>query len=378
MKWNFSSHNPAVEQLIQFSAERLQPGSAETIEDIREQWRATGEFGLFRNPFAEVDGGLGASPAEVVEMLESLGYGSGNNGLLLGFGAHMWAVIKPLLDFGSKYLRDHYLEGLLEGRLIGAHAASEMDAGSDVMAMAMQSVETEDGYLLNGTKAWVTNAPLADVFVVFATEDARLHFRGISAFLVPRETTGLAVLPAEHKIGLQESSMAQITLTDCLVPKQNLLGKRRQGNRIFQHSLSFERGLIMLPWLGVMKRQIEQSIAYANRRIQFGRSIGKNDAVSHRIAGMVQRYTLSRVLAHEAARKLYAGEEVQLYASLCKLTISESVSANSQDAFRIHGAPGYMQHSGMDTDILDSLGGLVYSGTSDIQKTIISAEVGVE
>jgi alkylation response protein AidB-like acyl-CoA dehydrogenase len=239
-------------------------------------------------------------------------------------------------------------------------------------------VETEDGYLLNGTKAWVTNAPLADVFVVFATEDARLHFRGVSAFLVPRETPGLTVLPAEHKIGLRESTMAQITLGDCLIPKQNLLGKRRQGNSIFQHSLSFERGLIMLPWLGVMRRQIEQCIEYSNQRCQFGRSIGKNDAVSHRIAGMVQHYTLSKVMAHEAAKKIYAGEEIQLYASLCKLTISEAVCANSQDALRINGAPGYMQFSHMDTGILDSLGGLIYSGTSDIQKTIISAEVGVE
>jgi alkylation response protein AidB-like acyl-CoA dehydrogenase len=378
MKWKFASPDPAVDQIIRFSAEQLKSNSSSDPTHLRGIWQAAGEFGLFRNPFPEKDGGLGADPSSIVSMLEALGYGSDNNGLLFSFGAHMWAVIKPIIDFGSSGIKTEYLTRLLHGQLIGAHAASEFGAGSDVMAMTTRFVETEDGYLLNGAKAWVTNAPIADVFVIFATEDPRLHFRGISAFVVPRETPGLAVLPAERKIGLHDSSMAQVVLTDCLVSKQSLLGVRRRGSRIFQESLSFERGLILVPYLGVMRRQTERCIQYANERSQFGRSIGKNDSVSHRIAGMVQRCTLSKLLAQEAATKIYAGEQTRLYASLCKLTLSEAICANSQDMFRIFGAPAFMQDYHMNTDVLDSLGGLIYSGTSDIQKNIISAEVGIE
>jgi alkylation response protein AidB-like acyl-CoA dehydrogenase len=313
-----------------------------------------------------------------VDALEAQGYGSGNNGLLFSFGAHMWAVIKPIIDFGSAAMKEEALPGLFEGRTIGAHAASEVGSGSDVMAMNTRFVETDRGYVLNGGKAWITNAPLADLFIVFATEDPRLHFRGVSAFVVHRDTPGLTVLPPEKKIGLHDALMAQMTLTDCLVPKHHLLGRPRRGNSIFQESLSFERGLILTPYLGVMRRQIEYCIRFANERRQFGRSIGQNQAVSHRVAGMVQRYILSKLVAQETATQLYSGGNGRLHASICKLTLSESVSANSQDALRIFGAPAFMRDSHMDVDVVDSLGGLIYSGTSDIQKNIISAEVGIQ
>jgi alkylation response protein AidB-like acyl-CoA dehydrogenase len=378
MNWMCEPGDISVDQVVRFSADRLRSIPDGDLDHHKDVWRAAGEFGLFRNPFPEADGGLGATVHSVVRMLEAMGYGSGNNGLLFSFGAHMWAVIKPIIDFGSEEIKRTYLTGLLDGELIGAHAASEFGAGSDVMAMSTRFIETEGGYLINGTKAWVTNAPIADVFIIFATEDPRLHFRGISAFVVPKETQGLSVLPPERKIGLHNSLMAQVVLEDCLVPKKNLLGVRRRGQSIFQDSLSFERGLILVPYLGVMRRQIEHCIRYSNERYQFGRSIGKNDAVSHRIAGMVQRYALAKLLALEAAGKLYEHREPSLYAALCKLTLSEAIAANSQDVIRIAGAPGFMKDSHMDTDVIDSLGGLIYSGTSEMQKNIISAHVGVE
>src|SRR5579864_77257 len=260
MKWMFAAHDPAVDKTVQFSADQLKSISPDDFMHLREVWRAAGEFGLFRNPFPMKDGGLGLDPISIVNMLEALGYGSDNNGLLFSFGAHMWAVLKPIIDFGSNDIKAAYLAKLLDGEFIGAHAASEVGAGSDVMAMTTHFIETADGYLLNGAKAWVTNAPIADVFVIFATEDPRLHFRGISAFVVSRETPGLRVLAVERKIGLHDSSMAQVEFMDCLVPKQSLLGIRRRGYSIFESCLSFERGLILVPSLGTMRRQIERCI----------------------------------------------------------------------------------------------------------------------
>jgi alkylation response protein AidB-like acyl-CoA dehydrogenase len=373
----FAPFDSSLEPIIRFSEQQLGSRFRGEPERLREAWRVAGEFGLFRHPFPVEQGGLGSAPGAVVDALEAQGYGSGNNGLLFSFGAHMWAVIKPILDFGSESLKEELLPALFEGRAIGAHAASELGAGSDVMAMTTRFVESDAGYVLNGAKAWTTNAPLADVFIVFATEDPRLHFRGVSAFVVPRQTEGLSVLAPERKIGLHDSSMAQIVLEDCVIPKRNLLGKRRRGQAIFETSLSFERGLILTPYLGVMRRQIERCISFSGERRQFGRMVGQNQAVSHRIAGMVQRYVLSKLLATETAERLYAGRDAKLFASLCKLTLSENACASSQDAMRIFGATAFICDTAMDADVLDSLGGLVYSGTSEIQKNIICSEVGI-
>lgn len=363
--------------VLDFSRRRLDTLLRGDAERLRSTWRAAGEFGLFRQPFEERLGGLALAPQQLVESLEALGYGSSNNGLLFSFGAHLWAVTKPIADFGSEALQREFLPGLLDGSCIGAHAASEFHAGSDVMAMTTRYVQAGDDFLLSGAKAWTTNAPVADVFVVFATSDPRLHFRGASAFLVPADTPGLEVLPPERKIGLKDSLMAQVVLRDCRVPRRFLLGQRHRGSEIFRRSLAFERGLILAPYIGVMRRQIERCIEHANGRQQFGAPIGSYQAVAHRIAGMVQRYALSKLITERTAAALYAGTGSELVAALCKLTVSESICSNSQDAMRIFGAAGYMEDSAMDRDILDSLGGLIYSGTSDIQKNIISSQVGV-
>ncbi len=373
----FDDRSGFSDEVVRFSVKHLNALCHGDLQRLREVWRVAGDFGVFRAAFPERDGGLGFTPNELVDTLESLGYGSTNNGLLFSFGAHIWAVIKPLIDFGDEQLKAEFLPGLLAGTSIGAHAASEFEAGSDVMAMATRYQETATGYVLNGAKAWTTNAPIADVFVVFATSDPRLHFRGVSAFLVPANAPGLSVLPPEIKSGLSDSSMAQVVLSDCQVPKYHLIGRRHRGHRIFQSSLAFERGLILAPYLGVMRRQIEKCIEYANSRAQFGRPISANQAVSHRIATMVQRYALSNLITRQTASRLYGAGDGELCASLCKLTVSESVCANSQDAFRTFGAVGFMRETQMDRDVIDSLGSLTYSGTSDIQKNIICSKLGI-
>lgn len=381
MTWPFDTDDsdPWLSSLRRFGASEM-PATLDLRNDegrARAVWRKAGEFGIFAQAFPEAEGGLASSPSRVVEALEALGYGSGNNGLLFAFGAHMWAVIKPLIDFASAEVKKTYLRPLIDGQLIGAHAASEFGAGSDVMAMQSRCEPTDDGWLLNGVKAWTSNAPLADVFVFFATEDPRLHFRGVSAFVLSRKDPGVTVLPAERKVGLHDASMAQVVVENCHIPASRLLGDRRRGQRIFHGSLAFERGLILAPYLGVMRRQIERCVEYANERQQFGRPIGDNQAVSHRIATMIQRYHSCRLVARDTAQRLYAGENTQLFASLAKWTLSEAACASSQDVLRILGAPAYMKDSEVDKDILDSLGGLIYSGTSEIQKNIVCSELGL-
>jgi alkylation response protein AidB-like acyl-CoA dehydrogenase len=367
----------AVAPIIRFSQTHLRSDYAGRREELRRVWSAAGDFGLFRQPFPESVGGLGVGPLELIDTLEALGYGSRNNGLLFSFGAHVWAVIKPIVDFGNDQLKAQVLPRLMDGTAIGAHAASEFKAGSDVMAMTTRYTETADGFVLNGSKAWTTNAPIADLFVVFATSDPRLHFRGLSAFVVPADTPGLTVLPPERKIGLSDSPMSQVILSDCKIPKHHLLGQRHRGSLIFQRSLTFERGLILAPYLGVMRRQIEDCIEHANTRVQFGTSIAQHQAVSHRIAMMVQRYTLSKLITQHTAQALYAEGQGELFASLCKLTVSENICSNSQDTMRVFGAGAYMQDAPMGKDIVDSLGALIYSGTSDIQRNIICSQIGL-
>ena len=342
----------------------------------RRAWGFLADFDLFQMPFPERVGGLELAAEEVCDVLEGLGAGCTDYSLLFAAGAHMWAVIKPIVDFGSAEQHQRWLPPLMSGALIGAHAASEAGSGSDVMSMQTRYREADGGFVLDGSKLWVTNAPVADLFLIFATADPRLHFRGISAFLVPRSTAGLEIAPAEIKMGLGGAPLAALYLDGCAVPADALLGKPRHGSRIFQTSLAWERTFIQAPQIGVMRRQVERAIEHAVQRRQFGQPIGKFQAVSHRIVDMLVRYWQGRLILRMAARELLDRQETA-FAAMSKLVLGEAALATHLDAVRTFGATGYMRESGVERDVRDALGGTLYSGTSDLQRNILAAALGL-
>ncbi len=368
------------------AAEELAPavnGSADgdAAGFSRELWRGLGRCGFFRLPFPAELGGPGLGCEEVLDFLEGLGAGLPAFGPLFGAGAHLWAVARPVADFGSDEQKARWLPPLLDGSLVGAHAATEAGAGSDVMSLATRYRAEGGGFVLDGAKRWVTNAPAADLFVIFATSDPRLHFRGISAFLVPRETPGLAVGPPEPLMGLEGAPLASLTLQNCFVPQGALLGRERRGNQIFQTSLAWERALIQAPQVGAVRRQIERAVEHARERRQFGQPIASYQAVSHRIVGMLAQYWQMRLVLRAAAQALFERGDSTL-APLAKLVLSEGALAAHLDGLRVLGGAGYSRRPGADgavaeRDVRDAVAGTIASGTSDIQKNLLASALGL-
>ena len=333
-------------------------------------WQKCAEFGIQGLPIPKEFGGQEADPLTTMVAMEALGYGSRDNGLLFSLNAQMWACEIPILRFGTEDQRQRYLPGLVDGSIMAAHGMSEPGSGSDAFSLATRAELRGGRYVLNGSKTFVTNAPVADVFIVFATTDRSLGFAGLCAFIVDRNTPGFQVGEPIHKMGLRTSPMAELFFTDCEVPESSLLGKPGGGMALFNSSMEWERSCILACTVGTMERQLERSIAYARERKQYGQPIGKFQAVSHRIVDMKLRLDTARLLLYRLGWLMGRGKATSLDSALAKLYLSECFVASGMDALQIHGGYGYMTEYELEREVRDAFGSRLYSGTSDIQRNI--------
>lgn len=343
----------------------------------RDRWRACAEFGIQGLPFPEASGGLGKDVLTTMLAMEALGVECQDRGLLFSIHAHMWSVAMPILSFGTDAQRARYLPGLNDGSLIGAHAMSEPDSGSDAFGLSTRAERRGDRYVLNGAKTFCTNAPVGDLFVVFATVDRNRGAFGVTAFLVEKDTPGLEVSAPIAKMGLTSSPMAEVILRDCEIPAENLLGREGLGATVFNHSMGWERSCILATDVGAMERQLTECIGYARDRKQFGKPIGSFQLVAARIAEMKLRLETSRLLLYRTAWRQSRGEMSPLDAAMTKLYVSEAAVASGLDALQLHGGYGYMKEFGVERDLRDAIGGRLYSGTSEIQKLLIARHLGL-
>jgi hypothetical protein len=261
--------------------------------------------------------------------------------------------------------------------LIGANGASEPGAGSDVFSMRARAERHGDCYVLNGTKTFVSNAPVANLFVVYATLDPRLGPMGITAFLVERDTPGLTVTRGLEKMGLRTSPMAEITLDRCTIPAANRLGREGRGVAVFESSMEWERGCILANYLGLMRRQLENCIEYVRTRRQFGQPIGKFQSVANRVVNMKVRLDTSRPLVYRIGWLKARKKPAMLESAVAKLYVSESLVDSCLDALQIYGGYGYMVQQGIERELRDALGSTLYSGTSEIQRNVIAKCLGI-
>jgi alkylation response protein AidB-like acyl-CoA dehydrogenase len=310
------------------------------------------------------------------DALIGLGEGCPNGGMLLSLGAHCFAAASTVARFAKdddvkRVLRDR----LASGAAIGAFAATEAGAGSDVMSLTTKFTVTSSGYALRGEKTWVSNAVNADLFVVFATKDTRLHSRGISAFLVERAAPGVTVSPINVE-GARGASLGSITLADVHVGCEGLIGRLNGGAHVFRQAIIRERILLSAFLVGAILRALRRSTDYAMKRRQFGALIAANPIVSSRIVEMFRRYATAKLLLLHAMARLERGTANEADASLIKLHASESAVESRLDAFRIQGARGLSSLGGID-ELLDALSSLAYSGTSDLQRVILAASLGL-
>jgi hypothetical protein len=261
--------------------------------------------------------------------------------------------------------------------MVGAHGMSEPDSGSDAYSLRLRADHCEDGYVLNGTKTFVTNAPIANMALVFATVAPEKGMWGITAFLVDVGTPGFTIGRDMEKMGLRTSPMAELIFQDCLVPTENRLGPEGIGTRIFNSSMEWERSCILASHIGAMEYQLERTVEYARGRQQFSQSIGKFQSVANRIVDMKVRLETARLLLYKVAWLKMQGKAATMEAALVKLYLSEAFVQSGLDAIKVHGGYGYMTEFEVERDLRDAVGGLIYSGTSDIQRNIVARLMGL-
>lgn len=382
MDFSFTPEQEAFkEKVVRFAKDELNEGDlkqrdAECILS-RDLWRKIAGFGILGLPFEKAYGGAEQDIITTVLAMEALGYGCRDNGLLFSMNGQMWTVQMPIAQFGTPEQKDKYLRGLIAGDLIGAHGITEAEAGSDVMSLGTTATRDGDHYVLNGAKVFCTNGPVADVFVIFATVDKSAGSLGLTGFIVDRDTPGLTISPNRRKMGLRTSPMAWLTLEDCRVPVTARIGKEGQGGRIFNNSMEWERSSILANLVGAMEHQVEQCVAHANKRTQFRKPIGKFQSVSNRIVDMKLRHETSRLLLYKVAWLKKTKGSCPMEAALAKLYLSEAWVASCQNSVVIHGGYGYMADYEVERDFRDAVGSLLYSGTSDIQRTIAARALGL-
>lgn len=343
----------------------------------RDGWRACAEFGVLGWPVPTRYGGQGLDPLSCVLALEALGYGCTDNGLLFAINNHLWACTSYLLAHGDDEQRDRWLPGLCAGTTVGAHAMTEPDAGSDVLSLATTARRAGDHYVLDGVKTFVSNAPVADLFVVFARTGGAGQ-RALSAFLVPRDAPGLTADHVWHKAGLRGSPMGELRFDGVTVPVADRLGAEGAGYQIFTRTAEWERGFLIASQVGTVRRLLETAVAHAGRRRQFGRPIGAFQAVSHPIADIRVDLELARLLLYKFGWLKQQNRLALLESSMLKLFVSETVTRAALAVQRIHGVRGHVDEFGIEREVRDALATTTYAGTSEIHRSIIAGLSGVD
>jgi alkylation response protein AidB-like acyl-CoA dehydrogenase len=368
------------QSVIEFAQKELNEGLLERErmgELARENWKKCAQIGILGLAIPEEYGGSGTDIMTTMLVMEGLGYGCRDNGLIFAMNAQMWSVQHPILTFGTEVQKQKYLPGMCSGDLIGAHGMSEPDSGSDAYSLRARAERVDNGYCLNGTKMFVTNAPVADVSLVFATVNPAKKIGGVTAFLVEKGTPGFRVSRHIDKMGLRTSPMGELILEDCVLPEESRLGPEGAGSAIFNSSMEWERSCILGSHVGAMERQLEEAIRYTRERSQFGQRIGKFQSVANRIADMKVRLETARLLLYRVAWLKQMGKPTVMEAALAKLYLSECFVQSSLDAIRTYGGYGYMTEMEVERDLRDAVGGTLYSGTSDIQRMIIARMLGL-
>jgi alkylation response protein AidB-like acyl-CoA dehydrogenase len=343
----------------------------------REKWDLIRESGVLRIPFDPQWGGLGHDALTLVYVLEHLGYGCRDNGLLFTLATQLVSAATPLHRFGSDDLKERYLKQLIDGSIISAHAISEPSAGSDAMAMITTATEDGDSYILDGQKLFITSGPLADVITVYAKMDTGGGATGITAFLVPTDTPGFNVGDPIPKLGLNTCPFCQLEFRDCRVPKENIVGRPGSGFFILEHIMNWEILCIFIMMVGEMQERMERCIEYAKTRQSFGQPIGSNQYVAGKIVDMKLGIETSRKHLYDTARRFARRRSVTTEISMAKLITSEANLNSALNAVQIFGGRGYMREFGMEKALRDAVGGPIYSGTNETQRIRIASMLGL-
>jgi alkylation response protein AidB-like acyl-CoA dehydrogenase len=343
----------------------------------REKWdllRATGIFGL---PFDEQWGGLGQDLLTTMYVMEGLGYACRDAGLNFSAATQIVSAGVPLHRFGSPALRQRYLPGLCHGDIIGAHAITEPDGGSDVMGMRTTARPDGDEFVLSGSKTFISNGPVAGLFVIYARTGNRGNPAAVTAFAVEAGTPGLHLGQPMEKMGLRSSPLCEVFLDGCRVPRTSVLGSVGSGFLILDHVMKWEILCSFSVNVGEMQNRLERCVRYARSRTQFGQPIGSFQLVSSKLVDMKIGVETSRRWLYDTAAKLVRKKNISVDLAIAKLITSESNVSSALAAVQIFGGHGYMTEQGIEKELRNAVAGTIYSGTSEIQRQRIASLIGL-
>lgn len=374
MNFNYEEEqNLYREEIISFARKNL--NEKKNLEGFSaEMWKKTSEMGLLGLTVSEEYGGMGESYETAAIVIEALGYGCINNGFVFVINNHIWVAQNLIFLYGSCYLKEKYLRDMVKGTKIGAFALTECDSGSDACNMKTRAVKSGDNYILNGSKMFISNGTIADLFIVFAVTDTEQ----IIAFAVDKTLNGVKVGREIEKMGLDSCPICELTLENCEISKENLLGSESTGKMILMSALEWERCYEFAPHVGAMQRVMEQCITYAGSRKQFQKSISEFQGISHKIADMKKNLELARLMLYKIAWLKDQGRSAYTETAVFKVFVSESYIQACRDALQIHGAYGYTKEYDVERELRDALACSIYSGTNEVQKNTIFQMINME
>ena len=375
---NFSEEQCLIRDSVHdFVQERVAPFAADWDRDDhfpQQQLAEMAALGLFGIFIPEEWDGSGADYLSFALALEEVAAGDGACSTILSVNNSV--VCGVLLASASEYLKQTYLRPLASGKQLGCFCLTEPQAGSDAAALRTRAQKQDNGYLLNGTKAFITSGANAEVAIVFAVTDPDAGKKGISAFVVPTDNPGYQVGTVENKMGQHASDTAQIYLKDCLVSLDHLIGAEGEGYKIALMNLEGGRIGIGAQCVGMARAAYECALAYAKERVSFGKSLLEHQAVAFRLADMATQLEAARLMVHNAARLRDAGEPCLKQASMAKLFASEAAEKICSDAIQVLGGYGYLRDFPVERIARDVRVAQIYEGTSDIQRMVIARELG--
>ena len=371
-----TEHREVVELAREFAKEKIEPFAAEwdrTKHFPRDVIDELGKLGFLGMCTPEEHDGMGLDTVTYLMALEEIS--AADASIAVSMGIHNAIPTTMLVKHGTAAQRDRWLKPMARGELLAGFALSEAEAGSDAASLSAQATRDGKDWVLNGAKAWATNAGTADLMMIMVRTDkanARRGAKGISTFIVPTDTKGYRAAKPEDKMGLCASNTAAIELNDVRLPADQMLGDEGMGFIYAMEGLDAGRLGIGAQGVGIARRAIEHCLRFVAERQQFGQAIQEFQAVQFKLADMATRTEAARALAHGAAARKDAGEDITLYASMAKLFASETAMWVTTQAVQLFGGYGYMRDFPVEKLFRDAKVTEIYEGTSEIQRVVIA------
>lgn len=339
----------------------------------REILRKMGELGLMGIPIPEQYGGSEMDFTSYIIVIHELSKVSATVGVILS--VHTSVGTNPIVYFGTEEQKQKYVPKLASGEYLGAFCLTEPSAGSDAGGLKSKARKDGDHYIINGSKVFITNGGEADIYIVFASTNPELGSKGISAFIVEKDTPGLVIGKDEHKMGLHGSRTLQLSFEDMRVPAENLLGEEGQGFKIAMANLDVGRIGIAAQALGIAEAALEAATGYAKERVQFGKPIAAQQGIGFKLADMATSVEAAKLLIYRAADLRQRGVKCGKEASMAKLYASRTAVEVTTDAIQVFGGYGYTEDYPVERYFRDAKITEIYEGTSEIQRIVISKQL---